>query len=175
MATPRIVVEDATGELLAGAGPVVFGTHIGCDVVVDDAIAAARHCEFTHDGTFTVRDLGSVSGTWVDGESVRAPSALKSGSQVVFGTSRVLVEIEAGDALTLRLKLQRQGFWWRKAGKKVFFMEGDEVEVNAGEMLNIPPHIPHKVEALEDSVAIDLFAPARDDWQRGDDAYLRQK
>lgn len=62
-----------------------------------------------------------------------------------------------------------------QTGKLVFFMEGDEVEVNAGEMLNIPPHIPHKVEALEDSVAIDLFAPARDDWQRGDDAYLRQK
>jgi quercetin dioxygenase-like cupin family protein len=60
-----------------------------------------------------------------------------------------------------------------QTGKLVFFMEGDEVEVNAGEMLNIPPHIPHKVEALEDSVAIDLFSPARDDWQRGDDAYLR--
>ena len=62
-----------------------------------------------------------------------------------------------------------------QAGKLVFFMGGDEVEVNAGEMLNIPPHIPHKVEALENSVAIDLFSPARDDWQRGDDAYLRQK
>jgi hypothetical protein len=125
VAPPRIVVEDATGELLAGPGPVVFGTRTGCDVVVDDAIAAARHCEFAHDGAFTVRDLGSVSGTWVDGESVRAPSELRSGSQVVFGTSRVLVEIEPGDSPTLRLKLQRQGFWWRKAGKKVFDNDPD--------------------------------------------------
>ena len=29
------------------------------------------------------------------------------------------------------------------------------------------------VEALEDSVAVDLFAPVREDWRRGEDAYLR--
>jgi hypothetical protein len=27
---------------------------------------------------------------------------------------------------------------------------------------------------LEDSVAIDVFAPVREDWRRGDDAYLRE-
>ena len=26
---------------------------------------------------------------------------------------------------------------------------------------------------LEDSLAVDLFAPVREDWIRGDDAYLR--
>jgi hypothetical protein len=30
------------------------------------------------------------------------------------------------------------------------------------------------VEALEDCVALDLFSPRRDDWLRGDDAYLRK-
>jgi quercetin dioxygenase-like cupin family protein len=39
--------------------------------------------------------------------------------------------------------------------------------------MQIPPDAPHRVEALEDSVAIDLFAPPRLDWIRGDDAYLR--
>jgi len=29
------------------------------------------------------------------------------------------------------------------------------------------------VEALEDSLAVDLFSPPREDWIRGDDAYLR--
>jgi hypothetical protein len=29
------------------------------------------------------------------------------------------------------------------------------------------------VEALEDSVAVDLFSPVREDWVRGEDAYLR--
>jgi hypothetical protein len=30
------------------------------------------------------------------------------------------------------------------------------------------------VIALEDTVALDLFAPRREDWIRGDDAYLRR-
>ena len=32
---------------------------------------------------------------------------------------------------------------------------------------------PAKVEAIEDSVVLDVFSPVRDDWVRGDDAYLR--
>jgi hypothetical protein len=34
--------------------------------------------------------------------------------------------------------------------------------------------VPHAAEALEDSVALDLFSPVREDWLRGDDAYLRR-
>jgi hypothetical protein len=30
------------------------------------------------------------------------------------------------------------------------------------------------VEALEDTIVIDVFAPVREDWVRGDDAYLRR-
>ena len=58
---------------------------------------------------------------------------------------------------------------------KLKFVFGDRIqELGPGEMLEIPPHAPHSVEALEDSVAIDLFAPRREDWLRGDDAYLRK-
>jgi len=51
--------------------------------------------------------------------------------------------------------------------------EGREVIVRAGDVLQIPPNLPHMVEALEDSMATDLFSPRREDWIRGDDAYLR--
>lgn len=50
---------------------------------------------------------------------------------------------------------------------------GREVVVRTGDVLQIPPNLPHMVEALEDSMATDLFAPRREDWIRGDDAYLR--
>jgi quercetin dioxygenase-like cupin family protein len=40
-------------------------------------------------------------------------------------------------------------------------------------VLQISGNEPHGVEALEDSVAFDLFSPVREDWIRGDDAYLR--
>jgi quercetin dioxygenase-like cupin family protein len=50
---------------------------------------------------------------------------------------------------------------------------GHEIIVRAGDVLRIPPNVPHMVEALEESMATDLFAPRREDWIRGDDAYLR--
>jgi unsaturated pyranuronate lyase len=51
--------------------------------------------------------------------------------------------------------------------------EGEVVEIGAGEVLTIPPHLPHRAEALEDTLDVDVFTPPRDDWLRGDDAYLR--
>ncbi|MCU0227049.1 MAG: cupin domain-containing protein [Bryobacterales bacterium] len=59
------------------------------------------------------------------------------------------------------------------SGKLLFRMGGAEITLLPGEMLRIPPHLPHEVVAMEDSVAVDWFAPVRDDWQRGEDAYLR--
>ena len=51
--------------------------------------------------------------------------------------------------------------------------EGKEIIVRAGDVLQIPPNVPHMVEALEDSMATDLFSGRREDWISGDDAYLR--
>jgi quercetin dioxygenase-like cupin family protein len=58
-------------------------------------------------------------------------------------------------------------------GALKFRIEGKEVAVRAGEILCIPPHVPHEVTALENSVALDIFHPPRQDWIDGDDAYLR--
>jgi quercetin dioxygenase-like cupin family protein len=59
-------------------------------------------------------------------------------------------------------------------GRLRFIFDDSEVTVEIGESLQIPPNVPHRVEALEDSVALDLFSPIREDWIRGDDAYLRR-
>jgi quercetin dioxygenase-like cupin family protein len=61
------------------------------------------------------------------------------------------------------------------AGALRFELGDEELVLRAGEILPIPGGVPHAVEALEDSVAIDVFAPVRDDWIRGDDAYLRRR
>ena len=55
-----------------------------------------------------------------------------------------------------------------------FVIAGEEKIVKAGEVMRIPPHVPHSAEAVEDCVAVDLFSPIREDWLRGDDAYLRK-
>lgn len=53
--------------------------------------------------------------------------------------------------------------------------QGDEeVILRAGDVLVIPPSLPHSAEALEDTHAVDTFTPARQDWIDGDDTYLRK-
>lgn len=59
-------------------------------------------------------------------------------------------------------------------GRLLFSFDNGERVIEAGESLAIPANVPHRVEALEDSVALDLFSPVREDWIRGDDAYLRR-
>ena len=53
--------------------------------------------------------------------------------------------------------------------------ETKEVIVRSGEVLVIPSHIPHKAEALEDTIDVDIFSPPREDWINKTDDYLRQK
>jgi len=60
-----------------------------------------------------------------------------------------------------------------ESGALRFTIAGEERVLRAGDALVIPPDAPHMVEALEDSLAVDLFSPPREDWIRGDDAYLR--
>lgn len=58
-------------------------------------------------------------------------------------------------------------------GALKFWIDGKEIVVNAGEVLTIPPHMPHKAEALEDTVDLDVFSPPRADWINKTDQYLR--
>ena len=60
-------------------------------------------------------------------------------------------------------------------GMMKFFLDNREVIVSAGEVLCIPPNMPHEAIALEDTVDLDIFNPPRQDWIDKDDAYLRQE
>ena len=58
-------------------------------------------------------------------------------------------------------------------GALKFWIDGKEIIVNAGEVLTIPPHMPHKAEAVQDTVDLDIFNPPRADWIDKTDKYLR--
>ena len=58
-------------------------------------------------------------------------------------------------------------------GALKFWIGGREIVVNAGEVLTIPPNMPHKAEALEDTVDFDVFDPPRADWMNKTNSYLR--
>jgi quercetin dioxygenase-like cupin family protein len=51
---------------------------------------------------------------------------------------------------------------------------GEEVTVRAGEILTIPSNVPHRAEALEDTLDVDVFSPPRQDWIDKTDDYLRR-
>ena len=59
-------------------------------------------------------------------------------------------------------------FWLGEDGSQV-------VDVSAGEVLHIPSNLPHKAEALETTLDVDIFCPPRQDWLDGSDSYLRTK
>jgi quercetin dioxygenase-like cupin family protein len=53
--------------------------------------------------------------------------------------------------------------------------DGDrEITVSTGEVLLIPSNIPHKAEALEETLDVDVFSPPRQDWLDKKDDYLRR-
>ena len=60
------------------------------------------------------------------------------------------------------------------AGALRFELEGKEIVARTGDVLHIPPNEPHRVVALEDSLALDVFSPIRTDWLTGKDDYLRR-
>ncbi len=49
-----------------------------------------------------------------------------------------------------------------------------EWTLRSGEVLVIPANLPHRAEALEDTLDVDIFSPPRQDWLDGTDDYLRQ-
>ena len=51
----------------------------------------------------------------------------------------------------------------------------EEIVVSAGEVLHIPSNVPHRAEALEDTLDVDIFSPPREDWLNGTDSYFHHK
>ena len=59
-------------------------------------------------------------------------------------------------------------------GALKFWIDNQEIVVHAGEVLCIPSNMPHKAEAMEDTVDLDIFTPPRADWIGKTDQYLRK-
>ncbi|MDP4586325.1 MAG: FHA domain-containing protein [Microbacteriaceae bacterium] len=67
----------------------VAGRHPDAEIFLDDVTVSRRHAEIVRDGvTFTIRDLDSLNGTYLDGE--RTPQGvLSDGSEIQIGKYRM--------------------------------------------------------------------------------------
>jgi unsaturated pyranuronate lyase len=59
-------------------------------------------------------------------------------------------------------------------GALKFKIDGREIIVRGGEVLQIPGTVPHEVEVLEDTLVVDVFSPIRQDWIDKTDTYFRR-
>jgi quercetin dioxygenase-like cupin family protein len=51
----------------------------------------------------------------------------------------------------------------------------EDVLVAAGDVLYIPSNVPHRAEALEDTLDVDIFSPPREDWLKHTDTYFQER
>lgn len=66
------------------------GRHPDSDIFLDDVTVSRRHAEFHRGGTgFTVRDVGSLNGTYVNRERVES-ATLSNGDEVQIGKFRLV-------------------------------------------------------------------------------------
>ena len=54
-------------------------------------------------------------------------------------------------------------------GRLRFVVGGEVHDLRAGKVIVIPARAPHSIEALENSIEVDFFAPSRSDWGKDRD------
>jgi quercetin dioxygenase-like cupin family protein len=104
------------------------------------------------------------------------PLSPQIGRQMIVGTNVMVARVllKKGARVPLHSHHNEQ-ITYVLEGALHFYIDNRELTVAAGEVLCIPPHMPHEAVALEDTVDLDIFNPPRQDWIDKDDAYLRQE
>ena len=105
------------------------------------------------DATATLKYL-----SWNDVE-VEAMNPLL-GRQLIVGHQVMLARVllKKGCIVPLHSHINEQLSYILEGALK-FYIDGKEIVVRAGEVLTIPPNMPHKAEAIEDTVDLDIFNP----------------
>jgi quercetin dioxygenase-like cupin family protein len=99
--------------------------------------------------------------------------------RLVTGDRMMLAQVylEAGTIVPKHAHENEQITWILEGALRFWIGEdgAEEVVVRAGEVLHIPSNVPHKAEALERTLDVDIFSPPRQDWLNHTDSYFHQK
>jgi pSer/pThr/pTyr-binding forkhead associated (FHA) protein len=91
----EVVAGDANGETITVADELVIGRHApGLGMVANDVELSREHSRIVRgeDGAYTIEDLGSTNGTFVNGSRVESVQALALGDTIEVGTAGLLVK-----------------------------------------------------------------------------------
>ena len=88
--------------------------------------------------------------------------------QMLNGTQSTFVKwtVKKGGVFPLHHHANEQITWITK-GRCEVSSQGRKFVVAAGDVLIIPPNVPHEFHCTEDTIDIDFFAPQRQDWIDG--------
>ena len=97
----RLILATAEGQQAIELRPInSLGRHPNNTIQLLDKIVSKEHCILElRDGHFVLRDLGSLNGTYVNGERVRGEMPLKHGDEIALGSTRARFDDGAGVAL----------------------------------------------------------------------------
>jgi pSer/pThr/pTyr-binding forkhead associated (FHA) protein len=77
-------------RFLLDADLTTVGRHPEADIFLDDVTVSRRHAEFLRSGaSFEVKDLGSLNGTYLDGNRINGTIHLSDGAEVQVGKFRL--------------------------------------------------------------------------------------
>lgn len=88
---------DAGSRFLLDNDSVSIGRHPDSDIFLDDISVSRRHATFDRqDSGYSVIDLGSLNGTYVNRDRIDGPVALSGGDEVQVGKYRLIYFAGAG-------------------------------------------------------------------------------
>lgn len=81
--------------------PVIVGLDRGADICLDDSAIGHYHCmiDFSDD-SLMVWDLGTRSGTYINGNRISQNAPLQPGDELALGKTRFLVKYDDGKPRT---------------------------------------------------------------------------
>jgi adenylate cyclase len=99
----KLILATAEGQQAIELRPTnSLGRHPNNTIQLLDKIVSKEHCILEQrDGQVVLRDLGSLNGTYVNGERVRGEIVLKHGDEIALGSTRARYDDGSGVSLPL--------------------------------------------------------------------------
>lgn len=86
---------DGSPAFSCASGSIIGRQHCGGDFLADKKTVSRRHCRVElRAGDWVIEDLGSVNGTWLNGEKTSGPTVLANGD---------LLQLSLGCALKVKI------------------------------------------------------------------------
>ena len=113
---------------------------------------------------------------WEDIELETVNPSMKR--RIATGELMTVARIYLADGFTVPMHSHHNEQVTQVISGRMHFVFGENREkeqiLGPGDCVVIPAHLPHEATAIGDVEEMDMWAPRRDDWLDGSDAYLRE-